>query len=66
MAGHFARPVLSAVCAVLVAAAPCAIAGDDLGGWTGFKKEVPDPDGGEGSCFVLKPGGIAVSNTHPG
>lgn len=63
MAGHFARPVLSAVCAVLVAAAPCAIAGDDLGGWAGFKEELPDPDGGEGNCFVLKPGGIAVSNT---
>jgi hypothetical protein len=63
MADLFARPVRYAVCAVLVAAAPCAIAENDLGGWTGFKEELPDPDGGEGSCFVLKPGGIAVSST---
>jgi hypothetical protein len=74
--GLFARPILStarhAVCAILIAAAPCAIAAGDnllqngnategLAGWKGFREVVPDPDGGDGNCFVISAGMTAVS-----
>jgi hypothetical protein len=74
--GLFAKPVLTAArhmaCAILIAAAPCAVAADanllengnaadGLAGWQGFREVAPDPDGGESNCFVLKAGKSAVS-----